>query len=146
MLVRSSIRGNADAANSRCLSQVKKRYVTSARESSASALGHRVNEFQGLRCVRRCGASRDLESSRFFEEGAATIDMHGKGVQILLHRHSCTIAEFLWISPQQFDAVIVEPLGTFDDAAQIFRMGQSIEALEVLSSEAGDNRSPIVIA
>jgi hypothetical protein len=42
--------------------------------------------------------------------------------------------------------VIVEPLGTFDDAAQIFCMGQSIEALEVLSSEAGDNRSPIDIA
>ncbi len=31
MLVRSSIRGNAVAAKSRCLSQVKKRYVTSAR-------------------------------------------------------------------------------------------------------------------
>ncbi len=122
-------------------------------ESSASALGHRVNEFQGpssrvkrRACRPRCGASRDLESSRFFEEGAATIDVHGKGVQILLHRHSCAIAEFLWISPQQFDAVIVEPLGTFDDAVQIFCVGQSIEALEVLSSEAGDNRSPIVIA
>jgi hypothetical protein len=33
MLVQSSIRGNAAAAKSRCLSQVKKRYVTSARES-----------------------------------------------------------------------------------------------------------------
>jgi hypothetical protein len=31
MFVRSSIRGNAAAAKSRCLSQVKKRYVTSAR-------------------------------------------------------------------------------------------------------------------
>ena len=72
--------------------------------------------------------------------------MHGKGVQVLLHRHSCAAAEFLRISAQQFDAVIVEPLGTFDDAAQIFCMGQSIEALEVLSSEAGDNRSPIDIA
>ena len=72
--------------------------------------------------------------------------MHGKGVQILLHRHSCTIAKFLRMSPQQFNSVIVEPLGAFDDAAQIFRMGQSIEALEVLSSEAGDNLSPIVIA
>lgn len=46
MLVRSSIRGNVAAANSRRLSQVKKRYVTSARESGATALGHRVNEFQ----------------------------------------------------------------------------------------------------
>jgi hypothetical protein len=72
--------------------------------------------------------------------------MDGKGVQVLLHRHSCAAAEFLRISAQQFDAVIVEPLGTFDDAAQIFCMGQSIEALQVLSSETGDNRSPIVIA
>jgi hypothetical protein len=31
MFVRSSIRGNAAAARSRCLSQAKKRYVTSAR-------------------------------------------------------------------------------------------------------------------
>jgi hypothetical protein len=31
MLARSSIRGNAAAAKSHCLSQVKKRYVTSAR-------------------------------------------------------------------------------------------------------------------
>jgi hypothetical protein len=30
MVVRSSLRGNAAAAKSRCLSQVKKRYVTSA--------------------------------------------------------------------------------------------------------------------
>ena len=72
--------------------------------------------------------------------------MRGKGLQILLHRHSCAIAKFLRISLQQFDAVIVEPLGTFDDAAQIFCMGQSIEVFDVLSSEAGDNRSPIVIA
>lgn len=72
--------------------------------------------------------------------------MHGKGVQILIHCHSCAIAEFLRILPQQVDAVIVEPLGAFDDAAQIVCMGQSIEALEVLLSEAGDNRSPIVIA
>jgi hypothetical protein len=80
------------------------------------------------------------------EKSAATIDMHGKGAQILLHRHSCAIAEFLRILPQEFDAVIVEPLGTFDDAAEIVCMGQSIEALEVLLSEAGDNRSPIFIA
>jgi hypothetical protein len=72
--------------------------------------------------------------------------MHGKSVQILLHGHSCAIAEFLRISLQQFDAVLVEPLGTFDDAAQISCMGQSIEPLEVLLSEAGDDRSPIVIA
>jgi hypothetical protein len=81
-----------------------------------------------------------------FEKDSATIDMHGKGLQILLHRHSCPIVEFLRISPQQFDAVIVEPFSTFDDAAQIFRMGQPIEALDVFSSEAGDNRSPFVIA
>jgi hypothetical protein len=72
--------------------------------------------------------------------------MYSKGVQVLLHRHSCAAAEFLRISAQQFHAVFVEPLGAFDDAAQIFCMGQSIEALEVVSSEAGDNRSPIVIA
>jgi hypothetical protein len=34
MFVRSSIRGNAAAAKSRCRSQVKKRYVTSARGQS----------------------------------------------------------------------------------------------------------------
>jgi hypothetical protein len=34
MFARSSIRGNAAAAKSRCLSQVKKRYVTSARGQS----------------------------------------------------------------------------------------------------------------
>ena len=89
---------------------------------------------------------RASESSHFLEKGAATIDMHTKGLQILLHRHSCAAAKFLRISAQQFHAVIVEPLGAFDDAAQIFCMGQSIEALEVLSSEAGDKRSMIVIA
>jgi hypothetical protein len=41
--------------------------------------------------------------------------------------------------------VIVEPLGGFDDAAQISCMGQSIEALEIFSSEVGDYRSPILI-
>jgi hypothetical protein len=72
--------------------------------------------------------------------------MHTKGLQILLHRHSCAAAKFLRISAQQFYAVLVEPLGAFDDAAQILCVGQSIEALEVLSSESGDNRSMIVIA
>jgi hypothetical protein len=86
------------------------------------------------------------ESSHFVEKGAATIDMHTKGLQILLHRHSCAAAKFLRILAQQLYAVFVEPLGAFDDAAQIFCMGQSIEALEVLSSEAGDNWSMIVIA
>jgi hypothetical protein len=38
MLVRSSIRGNVEAANFRGLSQVKKRYVTS--ESSAGIAWH----------------------------------------------------------------------------------------------------------
>jgi hypothetical protein len=92
------------------------------------------------------GLERVSESSHFVEKGAATIDMHTKGLQILLHRHSCAGAKFLRISAQQFYAVFVEPLGAFDDAAQIFCMGQSIEALEVLSSEVGDNRSMIVIA
>jgi hypothetical protein len=86
------------------------------------------------------------ESSHSLEKGAATIDVYGKGVPILLHRHSCAIAKFPRISPQQFDAVIVEPLGAFNDAQQISCMGQSIVALEVLSSEAGDNRSLTVIA
>jgi hypothetical protein len=72
--------------------------------------------------------------------------MHTKGLPILLHRHSSAAAKFLRISAQQFYAVFVEPLGASDDAAQIFCMGQSIEALEVLSTEAGDNRSMIVIA
>jgi hypothetical protein len=52
----------------------------------------------------------------------ATINMHGQGLKILLHAHTCTIDEIMRISPQQFDAMIVEPLGTPDDAAQIFRM------------------------
>jgi hypothetical protein len=34
MFVRSSIRGNAAAANSRCLSQAKKRYVASTRNQA----------------------------------------------------------------------------------------------------------------
>ncbi len=89
---------------------------------------------------------RGPESSNSLEKGAAGIDVYSKGVLILLHRHSCAIAKFLRISPQQFDAVMVEPLGAFDDAQQISCMGQPIEALEVLSSEVGDNRSPIVIA
>jgi hypothetical protein len=86
------------------------------------------------------------KSSHPLEKGAATIDVYGKGVAILLRRHSWAIAKFLRISPQQFDAVIVEPLGAFNDAQQISCMRQSIVALEVLSSEAGDNRSLIVIA
>jgi hypothetical protein len=72
----------------------------------------------------------------FFEQNVATVNVHGKGLKILLHSHTCTIEEILRISPQQFDAVIVEPLGASDDAAKIFRMIQSIEALEVLSGEA----------
>lgn len=63
-----------------------------------------------------------LEFPDFFEQHVATVNMHGKGLQIFLHRHTCTIVKILRISPQQFDAVIVEPLGTLDDAAQIFRM------------------------
>jgi hypothetical protein len=84
------------------------------------------------------------ESSHFLEKGATTIDVYAQGMPILLDRHSCAIAEFPRISPQQFDAVIVEPLGAFNDAQQISCMGQSIVALEVLSSEAGD--LPIVTA
>jgi hypothetical protein len=75
----------------------------------------------------------------------ATFNVYGKGLKILLHRHTCTIQEILRISLQKFDAVIVEPLGTSDDAAQIFRMIQSIEALEVPSGEACDDRSATVI-
>ena len=88
---------------------------------------------------------RNAANSHSLEKGAAMIGMHSKGVQVLPHRHSCAAAEFLRISAQQFHAVFVEPLGALDDAAQMFCMGQSIEALEVLSSEPGDNRSPIVI-
>ena len=73
-----------------------------------------------------CATANRLESSHSLEKSAATFDMHGKGAQILLHCHSRAIAEFLRISLQQFYAVLVEPLGTFDDAAQISCVGQSI--------------------
>jgi hypothetical protein len=72
--------------------------------------------------------------------------MYGKGMQILLHRHSSVMVKFPWISPQQFDSLVVEPLGAFDDAPQISCMGRSIVALEVLPREPGDNRSRILIA
>jgi hypothetical protein len=47
--------------------------------------------------------------------------MHGKGVQVLFHRHSCAGAEFLRMSAQQFDAVIVEPLGTSESRLPLQR-------------------------
>lgn len=75
----------------------------------------------------------------------ATVNVHGEGLKIFLYSHTCTIEEISRISFQQFDAVLVEPLGTSDDAAQIFRMIQSIEAVEVLSSEACNDRSATVI-
>jgi hypothetical protein len=59
MLVRSLIRGNAAGAESRGLSQVKKRYVTSARESNASALRYRVNGFQGAAALKGALAALD---------------------------------------------------------------------------------------
>jgi hypothetical protein len=54
--------------------------------------------------------------------------------------------KFPGILPQQFDAVIVEPLGGFNDAPQISGMGRSIVALEVFSRESGKNGPRIVIA
>jgi hypothetical protein len=80
-----------------------------------------------------------------FEQHVATVDVHGKRLEILLHGHTCTIEEIVRIPLQQFDAVIVEPLGPSDDAAQIVRVIQSIEALEVFQSEACDDRSATVI-
>lgn len=97
-------------------------------------------------CKVTCNQSQLVMSSHSIEENAATIDMYGKRVQIFLYRHSCAIAEFFRVLLQQFDAMIVEPFGTFDYAAQIFCMRQSIEAFEICSCETGDNRSPIVIA
>ena len=87
-------------------------------------------------------APRVLDS---FEQKVAAINVHGKGSKVLLHGHTRTVEEILRIFPQQFDAVIVEPLGTSDDAAQIARMIQSIEALEVLPGEACDDRLATVI-
>ena len=100
----------------------------------------------GVRAWAATGRGTAPQSSHSLEKGAAAIDVYGEGAQILLHRHSGAIAKFPRISPQQFDAMIVEPLGAFDDVQQISCMGRSIVALEVLSSEAGDNRSLIVIA
>ena len=75
----------------------------------------------------------------------AAVNVHGKRLKILLHGHTCTIEEILRISLQQFDAVIVEPLGASDDAAQIVRMIQAIETLEVFQGEASDDRSATFI-
>jgi hypothetical protein len=102
--------------------------------------------------IERVGRSRSgtaerlAERARPLEKTAATIDMNSEGVYILLHRQPGGVLEFPRISPQQIEAVFVEPLAAFEDAVQIPRMGHSIEALEVLSSKVSEIRPPIVVA
>jgi hypothetical protein len=87
-----------------------------------------------------------LASSHSLEEGAAAIDMHGQSSPVLLHRHSRIVVKFSRMLLQQLDAVIVQPLGAFNDAPQISCMGRSIMALEVFSCETGDDGPRISIA
>jgi hypothetical protein len=100
----------------------------------------------GVRAWAATGRGTAPQSSHSLEKGAAAIDVYGEGAQILLHRHSGVMVKFPRILPEQFDAMIVEPLGAFNDAPQISGMGRSIVALEVLSREAGNKRPRIVIA
>jgi hypothetical protein len=72
--------------------------------------------------------------------------MGGERLQIFLNRHACDMAELFRIALQQVDALMIEPFGAFDNSAQIFRMRQSIAALEVRVRKTRDNRSPIAIA